>query len=54
MADDTEPLKPGVAKAAALMPGALSTIFESRRHGAGATAAKAALYAHFLDSGRLE
>lgn len=53
MADASDPLKPGVAKAAALMPGALSTIFDDRSHGRAALAAKAALYAHFLDTGRL-
>lgn len=53
MADWGDPLKPGVPKAAALIPGALHTIFDERPHGKGANAAKAAMLAHFLDHGRL-
>jgi pimeloyl-ACP methyl ester carboxylesterase len=53
MADASDPLKPGVAKAAALMPGAVQTIFDDHAHGSGATAAKCAMLAHFLDTGRL-
>lgn len=53
MADWGDPLKPGVPQAAALVPGAQHTIFDERPHGKGATAAKAAMLAQFLDTGRL-
>jgi hypothetical protein len=49
MADADDPLRTGVDEAAALLAGSCKLIFTHR--GAGATAAKAAMLARFLDDG---